>query len=392
MKILFISSHYPYAPSYGTQIRIQNIGIILKRFAQVSYVIAPYFEIESNTIETCNKEIDIKRLVTLNRKKKFGLIGRIRHELDPAYLNTDGLQIDYQDRKFVMNLIKSYDVIWVHTLLTANAFRIYRWPHTILDIDDIPSRFFESRARYGKFNLFRRLLDLRKSVIWKRRERSLNQRFNGISVASEEDKKYLGKSKNIYVIPNGFNRPLIEPIRVVTKPARIGFIGSLEYYPNKMGMDWFITDVWSKIKFKLPDTRLRIIGKFSDKYYRISGHNIDGLGWILDPSSEISTWLAMIVPVQIGAGTRVKIAEAFSKKVPVVSTSLGAYGYEIQNGENILIANDPNEFSAACIRLIEDYCYGTQIAENAWKNFLHKWTWEAIAPKIREAVEKCKDN
>jgi glycosyltransferase involved in cell wall biosynthesis len=117
--------------------------------------------------------------------------------------------------------------------------------------------------------------------------------------------------------------------------------------------------------------------------------NVDPLGWIDDAAAEIATWSAMIVPLHVGGGQRVKIPESFSRKCPVVSTSLGAFGYEVTDGRELLLADDPAEFAAACVSLICDPGSAAQMAERAYRAFLEKWTWDAIAPRIRAAAEDC---
>jgi glycosyltransferase involved in cell wall biosynthesis len=97
----------------------------------------------------------------------------------------------------------------------------------------------------------------------------------------------------------------------------------------------------------------------------------------------------MIVPVHWGGGTRVKIAEAFSKKCPVVSTSLGAFGYEALNGEDLLLADNVQDFASACVLLLKNTELGMRLSENAWKKFLKKWTWDAIGASVLKAVDQC---
>jgi glycosyltransferase involved in cell wall biosynthesis len=116
---------------------------------------------------------------------------------------------------------------------------------------------------------------------------------------------------------------------------------------------------------------------------------VDTLGWIEDPENEISTWSAMIIPIQTGGGTRIKIADAFSRKVPVVSTRYGAYGYDVKGGTELLLADSPRDFSAACVSLAKDTMLGAKLAETAWSRFLKDWSWDAIAPCFWSAAEDC---
>ena len=141
------------------------------------------------------------------------------------------------------------------------------------------------------------------------------------------------------------------------------------------------------VKRDVPTARLRLAGKDTDGALRPNAPDIDALGYLTDPVDEIATWSAMIVPIIQGAGMRVKIADAFSRKCPVVSTHLGAYGYDVQNGRELLLANDPRQFAAACVALIRDRAAGKAISECAYRAFLEKWTWDAIAPRVWAAAE-----
>jgi glycosyltransferase involved in cell wall biosynthesis len=279
----------------------------------------------------------------------------------------------------------------VHTLRTANECGIYRWPHTVLDIDDIPSRVCRSRAEVES-TMIRRLLHYRMAVIWKRRERRVPRRFDITTVCSESDRDYLSNTGRVHVIPNGCIVPEEQPNRVRPTAQRVGFIGWLKGMPNIDGVEWFIQSVWPLVKRRIPQARLRLVGGDTHRDFSAAGPDIDGLGYLDDPGSEIATWSAMIVPIRVGGGTRVKIAQALSRKCPVVSTSLGAFGYNVIDGEEILIANEPQDFAAACVRLINDPEFGATIAENAWRKFLTNWTWTSIGPAVESVVEHCLAN
>ena len=97
----------------------------------------------------------------------------------------------------------------------------------------------------------------------------------------------------------------------------------------------------------------------------------------------------MIVPIRIGAGTRGKIAHAFGRKCPVVSTTLGAYGYEVTDMREIILADSPAAFARACVTTIQEPALAAEIAERAWQRFLQQWTWEAIRPRVWAAAEDC---
>ncbi len=102
---------------------------------------------------------------------------------------------------------------------------------------------------------------------------------------------------------------------------------------------------------------------------------------------EMSSWHLAIVPIQSGAGTRIKIVDAFSRKCPVVSTRFGAYGYEIRDYEHVRFADTAEEFVDACQALLSNPTLGPAMAERAWELFVERWTWDAIAPTIRKTLD-----
>ena len=364
-----------------------NIARLLKRIGNVSFVVTDNYERELDA-RIAGFEFEIKLLAQLTRSPRRCAADWVRHELAAGCLATEGFEVRDIDRQAMAHLMAESDICWVLGLQTANMFGIYQWPRSILDIDDIPSRSFASRAQSASF-ITEKIVGYRKALLWWHRERILGRRFSVIAAVSEEDQRYLGSGARVTVVPNGFNPPTKQHPKVTTEPQRIGFIGTLNWFPNRNGIEWFIQNVWPHVKREISTVRLRLVGEGSNGPIASLGPDIDGLGWVEDPSREIASWSAMIVPVRCGAGTRVKIVEAFSKRCPVVSTWLGAFGYEVLTGEDILLADDPISFASACVLLLKEATLGEKLSENAWNKCLRKWTWDSIGEAVFDAAEKC---
>jgi glycosyltransferase involved in cell wall biosynthesis len=191
------------------------------------------------------------------------------------------------------------------------------------------------------------------------------------------------------VIPNGFEATAEGPVRALAPPPRIGFVGLYDYGPNRDGIDWFVRTCWPLIRQQIPEVRLRLAGTDTNGVLRPNDSQIDKLGWIEDSDAEMASWSAMIVPIRGGGGTRIKIAHGFSRKCPVVSTTFGAYGYDVADGCELCLADTPEEFARACIRMIREPESAAQMAGRAWQRFLENWTWDAIRPCVRAAAEDC---
>jgi glycosyltransferase involved in cell wall biosynthesis len=257
-----------------------------------------------------------------------------------------------------------------------------------MDLDDIPSLFFQSVGGQEK-KLVRRWAAAWRVRVSRQREQRLPERFDVLGVCSETDRAYLNLGDRVHVIPNGFNPPAVEPAYRPVDPPRIGFIGAFDYAPNAEGVRWFLAQCWPRIKQALPTARFRIVGRGATREAIAAGPDVDVLGWLAKPTEEIASWSAMVVPLQIGAGTRIKVAEGFSRKCPVVSTSLGAYGYDVTSGRELFIADAAHDFAASCVRAVEQRAESAAMVERAWKRYLEQWTWQAIQPRVWAAAESC---
>jgi glycosyltransferase involved in cell wall biosynthesis len=390
LKILFVTSHWPLAPAYGAQQRVLHLARLLSRLGDLSFVIVPSEPEDAETARRTHKEFKISRVVRpLISNRANGLIQsiseRIQHELDPAFMATDSYEVSDIDRAALLELIEQHDLIWVHTIRVANWFRLFRWPHSILDVDDLPSRRLLSEVQSNR-NSVKRLLDCRRYLLWRRREKALLKRFDILTACSEEDAKYLQSPKRVYVLPNGA-MALPERPRLDSSQARIGFIGNCTFEPNEDGIRWFIREVWPIIKRDIPQAQLRLVGRGSENELSRIGVDTVGLGWLEDPGDEIASWSAMIVPIRFGSGTRVKMAEGFARKCPVVATTIGAFGYAVESGREFLLGDSAADFASACVLLLKDPELRQALAETAHKSFLSQWEWDSFESTVRAAVQ-----
>ena len=384
-KILCLTSHAPLGQEQGARLRARHILRQLSGFADVRLVLAGSYEKYTDMPDPHPNPTRPCEIFDFQPWKVQGLGERISRELGSSYLNTHGVKATDRDRHHLMQLINEHDLVWVHGLRVANGFNLWKWPKTILDIDDIPSEVGKTVMAQAK-GPEARLRALRKFCQWKRHEARIFERFDAVAVCSEPDRAHFGNSARVFVVHNGFEVPSRALARVPSTPARIGFIGSLAYSPNANGLRWFLCHVWPDILNSAPDTILRIIGRNSDHPEWITHRNVEGLGWVADADSEMATWSMTVVPIFEGGGTRVKISNAFSRKCPVVSTQLGAYGYGVANDHELLLADAAPDFAAACLRILRDSYLSDRLANTAWVTFLEKWTWDATAPRLEQAI------
>jgi glycosyltransferase involved in cell wall biosynthesis len=385
-RILYVLSCWPHDQAYGGQIRALHLARALTRIGRVSLAIVGADPVPAEVRLQASQEFEVAGEWTVEATGVRRIGALVKALLDPDFVNIHGLALARASECEIRALMADFDLVWFFQLRTANYFRNARWPDAVVDVDNLPSSTIESRGRAER-NSISRIAHQTRAWMVRRHERLLTARFGVVAVCSEADRRVARDGSAIRVIPNGFELPRGDQPRLTSDPPRIGFIGLLEYEPNRDGIRWFLERCWPALRAAVPGIRLRLAGKGGDGAVdgRIDG--VDVLGWIEDAGAEMATWSLTVIPIFSGAGTRIKVADAFSRRCPVVSTSLGAYGYEVEDGRELRLADTPEEFVSACLDLLRQPAATSEMAERAWHAYLQHWTWEAIAPRVWEAAE-----
>ncbi len=171
---------------------------------------------------------------------------------------------------------------------------------------------------------------------------------------------------------------------------RVLFIGTMTWAPNDMGMVWFLKEVVPLIEAQNKPYHLYIVGKNpSDnvrKYSQINP-NITLTGYVESVQEFYDKCQYMIVPLFVGSGLRVKIIEAFSHGMPVLSTSVGAEGIRYADGEDILIADDAEHFAEQMERM-RDPTLRRRLSENCRKIYDRDHSVEAMASALNRLMDE----
>lgn len=159
----------------------------------------------------------------------------------------------------------------------------------------------------------------------------------------------------------------------------LSFVGPECNLPNVAGIKWFLDNVWEKLRQVDACYELQIIGKWTPEHISelIGGHeNVKYLGFVDDLASALKDTL-MIVPITVGSGIRMKILEAASMGVPFVTTSVGVEGIPVANGEHCLVADTPDGFCDAILKL-QDGALRKRLADNANRLVSERFTLKAL--------------
>jgi glycosyltransferase involved in cell wall biosynthesis len=169
------------------------------------------------------------------------------------------------------------------------------------------------------------------------------------------------------------------------------FCGSLDYEPNIDGLNWFVSEVWPFIHKKSSNAVLTIIGRnpsFDLRQKMISLQGINFVGPVKDVRVYYHQNSLAIVPLLKGSGTRLKILEAMALGIPVVSTTKGAEGIDVETGNHILLADNPETMSNAVLELLSNSIYYQHIRLNARRLVENKYSWSGSGLQFKDFLNQ----
>ncbi len=214
----------------------------------------------------------------------------------------------------------------------------------------------------------------------RRLEKEWFARFSLVLTTSEDDARLvrtIAPESRVAVYPNTL------PARELPAPGArdqaIAFSANMEYHPNVSAVRYFSRRIWPLLRERWPSLRWDLIGKNPEavRRYTAGDTRIRLTGPVEDAILELARARVAVVPLLAGSGTRVKILEAWAAGTPVVSTTIGAEGLPVRDGEHLLIADTAEEFAAAVSSLLESDRLRWEIGGNGRRLYEKEFTWQA---------------
>ncbi len=163
------------------------------------------------------------------------------------------------------------------------------------------------------------------------------------------------------------------------------FLGSLDWFPNEDAIHYLVEQVLTRVRKLHPAVNMRIVGRRPSaalREYLRNRREVSLWADVADVRPFIHSAAALLVPLRIGGGTRIKIIEAMAAGCPVISTPVGCEGLNVRHGENILVANDADEFAAAFSSLLKDPPLAARLTANARRLVEREYSWSAAASQL----------
>jgi glycosyltransferase involved in cell wall biosynthesis len=392
MRILFLSTWFPYPLSQGSKIRAYHLLRALAAQHEVTLLsfqdgpIQPAWREHIGQI--CHRvEVVPREPFAADRaRERMGWLSLrpssvvARHSIEMAERVQQVAADWHPDRIVALTFVTA-----PYALKIANVIRV-------VDVDNLMAWML--REEYERERSFpgraRRWL-----AWWKfrRYERWLFGQFDVCLVVTEQDRRrlaaMLGRTDGIGSVPNGVDTTHNRLHLAAPEPNTLVYNGALTFQANYDAMDHFLREVLPLVLAQAPNTRLTITGRTDHvplDHLPLNGH-VTLSGYLDDVRPTVARSWMCVVPLRTGGGTRLKILEAMALGTPVVSTAKGAEGLEVVNGEHALIADTPGDFAAQIVRLMKEPTLREKLACNARRLVEEKYDWAEIGQHWLDLVE-----
>jgi glycosyltransferase involved in cell wall biosynthesis len=217
-------------------------------------------------------------------------------------------------------------------------------------------------------------------------------KFDAIAVFTAQDKATImlhGTKVPVEIVPVGIDLSHYHPDFSRTEFPSLFFLGSLDWTPNREGIEWFLQHFHNDLANDELRVKFYVAGndipeEFDE--YEVMG-KIFIQGEVDDALEFVNSKAIMIVPLLSGGGMRVKIVEGMAMQKCIISTSLGAEGINYKSGVNILIANTREEFFRAINRCVADEDYCKAVGVNARRLIEEQHDVNKVTNKLLELFE-----
>ena len=298
-----------------------------------------------------------------------------------------------------------YDVIHVeHLRGSLYGLEIKkRFPNqpVIWDSVDCISHLFKQAAAEST-DLFGKLITRFELERTRRMEGFLLNWFDHILVTSAIDRDaLLGLNQNgtkpapISVVSNGVDQAFFHPNPEIQRDIEtLVFSGKMSYHANISMVKHLVTDIMPRVWKARPSVRLYIVGK--DPSPEVKEFEKNPLIRVTGTVDDIRPFLwratVAVVPLLYGAGIQNKILEAMATRTPVVTTFKTLSALQVQEGKELLVAQDAEEFAGAVVRLIGDRKLQDTIGDAGVSYVVTNHNWLNIAAELvniyHQAIER----
>jgi glycosyltransferase involved in cell wall biosynthesis len=393
-RIALLTQVLPFPPDSGPKVKTYNV---LKYLAQKHEVTLISFVRgdQSKDVEALRRYCKAIHVVQISRKRHLDAIAMIR-----SLFSRKPWMMLRDDRVEMRGLIDrlcgetQFDLAHADQLNMAQYAARVTSARKVLDAHNALWLLYKRLAETMPKGLRRTLLE-RDWRLLKRYEGMVCRDFDAVLTVSEEDKSALIEAMMVdsrtmhepifTVIPIACDGDEVVPVMRKPSADHLVQIGTMYWPPNIDGVKWFVDEILPIIREKRPDVVFDCIGsRPPHELVELSKRDpkINVTGYVEDAQPYLENCGVFIVPLRAGGGMRVKILNAMAQALPIVTTTLGCEGIDVQSGEHLWVADSAQQFANAVLTLLERRDLADQMGKKARARFDSLYDYRAALRPI----------
>lgn len=396
MRILFLTPQLPYPPQKGTALR--NWGLIQGLGERHDLSLLSFREpgkrvIEEPLASACERIVTVPQPERSRRQRLWEMLTASQPDMA---LRLASSTYEQTLRDWLAG--STFDVVQIEGIELAPYLDVIRSAaHDALVVfDDHNCEYLLQQRAF--------LTDLYSPARWpaaaysfvqwqrlRRYEADICRGADRVLAVSDADANALRRlvpDLDVKVIPNGIDTQAygLGTTRTDQTGNTMIFTGTMDFRPNVDAVLWFAEHVLPLIHAEVPDARFVVVGQRPHRRLAPLGRKpaITLTGWVQDVRPYFSEGTVYVAPLRMGGGTRLKLLEAMALGTPIVATSLGAEGYPVQSGDQLILADSPTAFAEGVISLLRDEGLRADLRRSARSFVEERYDWSAIVPGVED--------
>ena len=242
------------------------------------------------------------------------------------------------------------------------------WARTASNMND-PLRRFYLKIQSNRLHNFEERITQLSDAIW--------------SISPVDAFWFKALNSNTYHVPVAVSPA--EPLQEVV-PMKCFHLGALDWKPNLIGLDWFLSQVWPRVLKSRPQAEFHIAGNNTPTRIKSDpSKNIFVHGRVPSAEAFASSHGISVIPLLSGSGIRIKLLENGRSGIPIISTRIGAEGVYDEHNPLIPLSDFPADFAKKLVNLLDDPAKSLQLGKDIRKDILERFGFEQAVEMMKEA-------
>jgi glycosyltransferase involved in cell wall biosynthesis len=229
---------------------------------------------------------------------------------------------------------------------------------------------------------------------WLKFERHWLRTYTGVWTVAEEDRQQVltvsqRDPRTTFTVPNGVDVERFLPSEDAGGMPQLLFVGAFRHLPNVMAFEKLRCEIMPRVWSRFPSVKLRVVAgpRYEDFCQRKPEPRIEIDGFVDDLRPLYRAATVIVAPLEVSAGTNIKVLEALACGKALVTTTVGAAGLGLKDWREVLIRDNWSEFGDAICDLLESRELRSRLGREARQAAEDRFSWAEIARRAYESYE-----